>query len=106
MSRAERHHLSTHFFNQQNNSYEHTSCLEIKKNRFSISSCKEIRFEFFDTNTLILNSDIISTYINISDGFVFVCDLSKRESIEYIDRKIEKVFNNCKNKKIQNSSFI
>ena len=26
------------FFNQQNNSYEHTSCLEIKKNRFSISS--------------------------------------------------------------------
>ena len=87
------------FFNQQNNSYEHTSCLEIKKNRFSISSSKEIRFEFFDSNTLILNSDIISTYINISDGFVFVCDLSKRESIEYIDRKIEKVFNNCKNKK-------
>ncbi len=99
MSRAERHHLSTHFFNQQNNSYEHTSCLEIKKNRFSISSSKEIRFEFFDTNTLILNSDIISTVINISDGFVFVRDLSKRESIEYIDRKIEKVFNNYKNKK-------
>ena len=28
-----------------------------------------------------------------------MCDLSKRESIKYIDRKIEKVFNNCKNKK-------
>ena len=28
-----------------------------------------------------------------------MCDLSKRESIEYIDRKIEKVFNNYKNKK-------
>lgn len=86
------------FFNQHNNSYEHTSCLEIKKNRFTISSTKDIQFEFFDTNTLILNSDIISTYINISDGFVFICDLSRRESIEYIDSKIEKVLSNCKNK--------
>ena len=28
-----------------------------------------------------------------------LCAISQRESIEYIDRKIEKVFNNCKNKK-------
>ena len=86
------------FFNQSSNSYEHTSCLEIKKSRYSLSSTKDIQFEFFDTNTLILNNDIISTYINISDGFVFVCDVSKKESIDYIDSKIEKVLNNCKNK--------
>lgn len=86
------------FFNQHSDSYEHTSCLEIKKIRFNLSSTKDIQFEFFDTNTLILNNEIISTYINISDGIVFVCDISKKESIEYIDSKIEKVLKNCKNK--------
>ena len=39
---------------------------------------------------------MLLTYIQLCHGFIFVCDIAKKESINYLYTIIEKVLNNCK----------
>lgn len=61
---------------KENNEHEYkqTTSLDIKKTILDINN-KKIKLEIIDTSSSMLNSDIIKTYYQLANGFVFVSDL-------------------------------
>lgn len=77
--------------------YQHSLSLDIRKCKYTtIEQRKHYEIEFLDTNVQILNSNMLLTYIQICHGFIFVCDIAKTETINYLYTIIETVLNNCK----------
>jgi hypothetical protein len=66
---------------------------------------KIVRLEFWDTNTKILNSQIIESnifyiklaYFKICNCFILICDLSNFESIKFIEKQYHTIIKSSSN---------
>ena len=80
------------------NEYYPTDCLDICKN-YVIVDKKLIEIESFDTNVKIINSNIIETYFNFCNGFIFIVSNDNINSLNFIEAQFKKIlnFNNFNN---------
>jgi len=47
----------------------------------------------WDTNSLILNSAIINTYLKICHGFILICNKSDLQSLKVLEKQMENIIN-------------
>jgi len=83
---------------EDNSEPNKTANLEIKKKLIFLQN-KAVKMELWDTNVQILNSPIIQTYYKICNGFIFICDINREESIEFITKQIDKALSHKSIKK-------
>lgn len=80
--------------NNDNYAYEYkpTQCLEIKSFLHMVDK-STVKVELLDTNINILSSDIIKTYFKLSSGFILLCDIANLDSIKFVEKQVENIFN-------------
>lgn len=86
------------FYNQKlnsNNNESSTDYLEIHKTILQ-NNDKKIKLELFSIPTSKMDSEIMKTYYQISNGFIFVIDINnlfKEDSLVFFKEKIQKIIN-------------